>query len=221
MDRPKKRNKSKRSPKSVLSISCFLYIGLFISGFSFAIFYYFQQDLYSSTASSPTISSSHSSFTLNFNIIELIVEYITRILSFDFFNQLTLFKSKLATNSNNEIKGEHLQYNDSKFQINVLIQSSHSISSSSILPVLDECFDCGLQELSFLTIDRVRNALSKHPFRHIAFQRYLNISAKKGVFTLVNYIKYLYEHPACRRHGIQLPVFVSMANVFSDLYWQL
>ena len=213
MDRPKKRNKSKRSPKSVLSISCFLYIGLFISGFSFAIFYYFQQDLYSSTASSPT--------TLNLNIIELIVEYITRILSLDFFNQLTLFKSKLATNSNNEIKGEHLQYNDSKFQINVLIPSSYPISSSSILPVLDECFDCGLQELSFLTIDRVRNALSKHPFRHIAFQRYLNISAKKGVFTLVSYIKYLYEHPACRRHGIQLPVFVSMANVFSDLYWQL
>ena len=201
--------KSKYSPKGrtksrLRVVSCFLYIGIFISGFSFVVFYYSHQQPNRLT-STPT--------SLN----EVILEYYTFLSSYLFLLYVSpikagndLYHSKLRGNDSDSLTTNHRYYSN-----------NNSISQSPPHTVFDECVECGEQELSFLTVARVQYALSKHPFRHKTFQHYLNNSANNGVFTLISYIKYLYEHPACRRYGVQLPVFVSMANVYSDLYWQL
>mmetsp|Transcript_33096 Transcript_33096/g.47855 ORF Transcript_33096/g.47855 Transcript_33096/m.47855 type:complete len:460 (-) Transcript_33096:881-2260(-) len=100
---------------------------------------------------------------------------------------------------------------------------SHEIihqMDSTIAPVLEDCKNCAVGELSFLTVDNVRYVLSRHPFKSSEFQALLR---NGSVSTMVDYIEYLYRQPACRwpSDGKQLPVFISMANVYSDLYWQL
>lgn len=85
----------------------------------------------------------------------------------------------------------------------------------------NDCRDCGNGELSFLTVSRVQLALSKHPLKNASFHE--SVKGLTAEASLVEYIKYLYRQPACRRksNGMQMPVFISMANVYSDLYWQL
>jgi hypothetical protein len=98
-------------------------------------------------------------------------------------------------------------------------EASKQIESSKA-PVPIECKNCAVGELEFLTVTNVRYVLSKHPFQSSEFEALL-LSGTAS--TMVDHIEYLYRQPSCRwpRDGKQLPVFISMANVYSDLYWQL
>lgn len=61
-----------------------------------------------------------------------------------------------------------------------------------------------------LVFDHVRNTLLQHPLTTLT-------AAQRRNFTLADYYEYIYQQPICEG----LPVFTSMANVFSELYWQL
>lgn len=61
-----------------------------------------------------------------------------------------------------------------------------------------------------LVFDQVRNTLLQHPLTTLT-------AAQRRNFTLADYYEYIHQQPICEG----LPVFTSMANVFSELYWQL
>lgn len=66
------------------------------------------------------------------------------------------------------------------------------------------------KELKYLTVSIVQDALRKHPFKLIS-------NDMKNKFTMIDYIQHLHKQDECK----DLPIFTSMANVYSDLYWQL
>jgi hypothetical protein len=57
---------------------------------------------------------------------------------------------------------------------------------------------------------KVQQTLASHPFHRLT-------SEERNTFALEDYLHYLHQQPECR----DKPIFTSMANVFSDLYWQL
>ena len=59
-------------------------------------------------------------------------------------------------------------------------------------------------------IEGIENALKLHPFSSLTTEQ-------KNTFLLEDYFVYLSEQPLCKN----LPIFTSMANIFSELYWQL
>lgn len=59
-------------------------------------------------------------------------------------------------------------------------------------------------------VSTVRSTLSSHPFRTLT-------ASQRSNFTMADYFEYLQKQPVCQG----LPIITSMANVFSELYWQL
>jgi hypothetical protein len=66
------------------------------------------------------------------------------------------------------------------------------------------------QQLS--VFDKVRHILANHPIHQI---KQSEASSSPPAFE--DYFVHVKSHPSCAN----LPLFVSMANVFSDLYWQM
>lgn len=59
-------------------------------------------------------------------------------------------------------------------------------------------------------LDNVKQTLGRHAFNRLTPQQ-------REQFTMADYFEYLQHQDACKG----LPVITSMANVFSELYWQL
>lgn len=59
-------------------------------------------------------------------------------------------------------------------------------------------------------ISTVLKQLKAHPFSRLS-------NLQRANFSLVDYFDFLYHQPECDK----LPIFTSMANVYSELYWQL
>jgi hypothetical protein len=57
---------------------------------------------------------------------------------------------------------------------------------------------------------KVQQTLANHPFHRLTPEQ-------RNSFALEDYLHYLHQQPECK----DKPIFTSMANVFSDLYWQL
>lgn len=134
-----------------------------------------------------------------------------------------LVKVAFSSNSSNE--------NDNKYENKLTTTSLRTVALHAIVtekPFIGKIsthnnsntFAGNVGELLFLTIPIVQDALANHPFKTEEFQKSLNFKSNSN---LVHYMKFLFDRPTCRRRidGKQLPVFVSMANVYSDLYWQL
>lgn len=74
-----------------------------------------------------------------------------------------------------------------------------------------------LKESSSHHATMVRKALQRHPFNRLSL-------AQRQHFSLEDYIEFVQNSTACSGSGVRskrVPVFTSMANVFSDLYWQM
>jgi hypothetical protein len=83
-------------------------------------------------------------------------------------------------------------------------------SEDTIVLPITQPLHLSLREAQMAVLNDVRRTLNSHPLH-----KYPTDLSKKP--TLEDFLLYLSKQPEC----INTPIFTSMANVFSELYWQM
>lgn len=170
-----------------------------------------------------TVRSSHSSKvsqnSRKFNVVFITITccLLLSLISFPFLLYLYVVKDKsvltggkwfhiISTRENSvdslkkiSFPSQSLPTNDPP-EVNTTIHLAVSEKASH--------FSSGNEQWS--VIKGIEEALRSHPFHQLSEEQ-LN------TFAMEDYFVYLSQQPQCQ----DLPIFTSMANIFSELYWQL
>jgi hypothetical protein len=94
----------------------------------------------------------------------------------------------------------------------------HTVQSTDLKPVSNDLvndaqntnqpIDSASEQLN--VIEKIQKTLKMHPLRQLSEEQI-------STFKMEDYFVYLSEQSICK----DLPIFTSMANIFSELYWQL
>jgi hypothetical protein len=138
--------------------------------------------------------------------ITLLIFYFRVISKFDLFHEQKDSKFTIVT-TNNDILLPYIP----TFVPTFIPTSISTIRQTTILPTITTSIEpLTMDEEQELVYQYVKEKLQSHPFQHLS-------EKQKQNFSLPDYFVLLQKQKYCQK----LPIFTSMANVYSELYWQL